>query len=71
MGKIKESIEEQANKYERSWPIFEIINALLAAGLTLKKFEEHPHEYWKEFPHLSVKDRESFPNTFSLLVEKP
>lgn len=70
VGKIKESEQDQATKYERAWPVSTVINALLDAGLSLLRFEEHPDEYWKEFPNMPDETRTKFPNTYSLLMKK-
>ena len=70
IGNLSKAEAEHAVKYERAWPVSEVIMALINAGLTLKVFEEHPDEYWKEFPNLSIDEREKFPNTFSLLMVK-
>ncbi len=70
VGKIKDREEEQSMKYERAWPISNVITSLLKAGLTLHQFEEHPEAYWKEFPNMPDDVRTKFPNTFSLLMKK-
>ncbi len=70
VGKIKASVEEQATKFERAWPLSSVVTALLQAGLTLEHFGEHTEAYWKEFPNLDEALRTKFPNTFSLLMKK-
>ncbi len=70
VGKLKDSVDEQANKFERAWPVSTVINALLEAGLSLQHFGEYPDEYWKEFPNMPAEIRRKFPNTFSLLMKK-
>jgi ubiquinone/menaquinone biosynthesis C-methylase UbiE len=70
VGKLKSSVAEQARKFERAWTIGELIGATLEAGLVIERFEEHPDEYWKEFPKLPEAERRKIPNTFSLLARK-
>ncbi|MBK7963518.1 MAG: class I SAM-dependent methyltransferase [Bdellovibrionales bacterium] len=70
VGDLEVSANQQSVKYERAWPISDIINALLDAGLTLKRFEEYPDAYWKEFPNLEETDRMKFPNTFCILMTR-
>lgn len=60
-----------APKHERLWTLSAVIGALLDAGLALRRFEEHPFEYWRGFSNLSEGDRRKIPNTFSLLMDKP
>lgn len=71
VGKTKASVDEQATKFERAWPVSSVINALMDAGLVLRSFEEHPDAYWEEFPNLPEAERTKFPNTYSLLMQKP
>ncbi|MEZ4815468.1 MAG: class I SAM-dependent methyltransferase [Bdellovibrionota bacterium] len=70
VGKIKEDIKQQSTKYETAWPTSSVINALIEAGLTLQRFEEHPDAYWEEFPNLAESKRRMFPNTYSILATK-
>ena len=67
MGRDRSELSE---KYERAWPVSDVINALVDAGLDFGRFEEHPDKYWEEFPLLKEEDRTKFPNTFSLLMLK-
>jgi SAM-dependent methyltransferase len=71
VGKIKESIAEQAVKFEQAWPVSSVLNALLDAGLELERFSEYPDAYWSEFPNMPEATREKFPNTYSLLMRRP
>ena len=64
VGDLGKKEAEHSVKYERTWPISVVITALINAGLTLKCFEEHPDEYWEEFPNLSSKERENSPIHF-------
>ena len=70
VGNFGKKPEELNLKYERVWPISEIITTLLNAGLKLLAFEEYPDPFWQEFPHLPDKEREKIPNTFCLLMSK-
>lgn len=71
IGKLNDSVKEQAVKYERPWPVSMVITALIKAGLSLQAFEEHPEKYWDEFQNLPDDLRRRFPNTYSLLAMKP
>ena len=61
---------EQAKKYEHQWTLGQVINPLLAAGLRLERFEEHPDPYWNQFPNMPPELVRRFPNTYSLLMRK-
>jgi SAM-dependent methyltransferase len=54
----------------RQWRLGEVMNALVAAGLTLERFEEHPDLFWNQFPHLPDDMRRRLPHTYSLLMRK-
>lgn len=71
VGQLKASVQEQAVKYEKAWPVSQVITALLEAGLTLEAFEEHPDKFWDEFVNLPDELRERFPNTYSVVARKP
>ena len=64
-------LEEQSPKYERHWTLADILNALIAAGLLLERFEEHPDQYWDQFPKLPKTIADKLPHPFSLLMHKP
>ncbi len=70
VGDVGIPVEMLAEKYERAWPISDVMNALLDNGLLLTRFQEHPDPYWEEFPHLSEEERRRFPNTYSLFMQK-
>ena len=57
-------------KHEVAWPVSDVISALLAVGLTLEAFREHPEAFWPEFPHLPATERTKIPNTYSLVFRK-
>ncbi len=71
VGKIKDNVREQQRKYERAWPLGEVVNSLIQAGLVLKELKEYPDKYWEEFPHLSDEERTRIPNTFSMTAVRP
>lgn len=71
VGKLKESVKDQATKYEKAWPVSKVITALLRAGLILQEFEEHPDKFWDEFQNLPEELRQRFPNTYSIVATKP
>ena len=54
----------------RQWRPGEVMNALVGAGLTLERFEEHPDLFWDQFPHLPEQARPLLPHTYSLLMRK-
>jgi SAM-dependent methyltransferase len=55
---------------EHQWTIADILNALIGAGLTLERFEEHPELYWNQFPYLPDELTRRLPHSFSLLMRK-
>jgi SAM-dependent methyltransferase len=55
---------------EHQWTIADILNALIGAGLTLERFEEHPDLYWNQFPALPDESVRRLPHSFSLLMRK-
>jgi hypothetical protein len=44
------------------------MNALVEAGLLLERFEEHPDQYWPQYPNLPEEIARRVPHTFSLLM---
>jgi SAM-dependent methyltransferase len=70
-----DAIQKHANKdqlhvHERQWTLGEIMNSLVAAGMRLECFEEHPDLFWNQFPHLQPELSAHLPHTFSLLMRK-
>ena len=61
---------EQATKYEHSWTLMDITNALLGAGLTVEYLGEHTEGYWEVLPNLKPELRGLIPLTFSLRARK-
>ncbi len=62
--------EKQAPKHERQWTLGQIMNALVKAGLRLERFEEHPQQYWNQFPNLPQEVIDRLPHTFSLMMKR-
>jgi len=62
--------QDQLHVHERQWPLGTIMNSLVAAGLSLERFEEHPDLFWDQFPQLPAELRGRLPHTFSLLMRK-
>lgn len=68
-------IQEHADKdqfhvHEHQWTLGEIMNSLVAAGMRLERFEEHPDLFWNQFPNLPAELQDRLPHTFSLLMRK-
>ena len=70
IGALSRPKEELAVKWERQWPLGTVMNALLAAGLRVERFEEHPDRYWEQFPNIPGGILSKFPHTYSLLMRK-
>jgi ubiquinone/menaquinone biosynthesis C-methylase UbiE len=72
---FSDAIQEHANKdlfhvHERQWTLGEIMNSLVATGMGLERFEEHPDLFWNQFPQLPAELLRRLPHTFSLLMRK-
>ena len=70
-----DAIQKHPNKdrlhvHERQWRLGEIMNSLVAMGMCLERFEEHPDMFWNQFPHLQPELSGRLPHTFSLLMQK-
>lgn len=62
--------KDQIHVHERQWTLGEIMNSLVATGMRLERFEEHPDLFWNQFPHLQPELFGRLPHTFSLLMQK-
>ncbi len=62
--------DQQSTKYERQWTLGTVINSLIDAGLSLRRFEEHPNCFWSAFPNMSADMLRRLPHTFSLSMGK-
>ncbi len=63
-------VSKQTRKYERVWPVAEVVQALIDAGLVLDRLGEHTEDFWRPFPALSDPERTRIPNTFSVCARK-
>ncbi|MFY9234248.1 MAG: class I SAM-dependent methyltransferase [Fimbriimonadaceae bacterium] len=70
IGALSKPKEQHATKHEVLWGIGDVINALLAAGLVMERFEEHADPYWDMFPNMAPGLMRRIPQTFSLLMRK-
>ncbi len=70
IGELDRPVTEQAPKYERLWTLGTIVTTLAETGLRLERLEEHPDQYWDEFPNMQPEMVRRLPNTFSLLMRK-
>jgi len=66
----KHANKDQLHAHERQWRLDEIMNSLVATGMRLERFEEHPDLFWNQFPHLQPELSGRLPHTFSLLMRK-
>jgi SAM-dependent methyltransferase len=71
VGDVLTGEQGQSPKHERPWKMSDIINAVIGAGLSIGRFEEHPDTFYESYPKLPDDIRRRFPNTFSLLAERP
>ena len=67
---LKHANKDQLHVHERQWTLGEIMNSLVATGMRLERFEEHPDFFWNQFPHLQPELSGRLPHTFSLLMQK-
>jgi len=56
---------------EHQWTLGHILNSLVAAGLHLAHFSEHPEQYWDLFSNMPAEIVRRLPHTFALLMSKP
>jgi SAM-dependent methyltransferase len=71
IGDLGKTEAEHAVKHERLWTIGHIVNALVGAGLVLRRLEEHSDAFWNANPNMPVETRRKLPQTLSLLFAKP
>jgi SAM-dependent methyltransferase len=62
--------KDHLHVHERQWTLGVILNGLVAAGLCLERFEEHPDLFWNQFPNLPEDLVTRLPHTFSLQMRK-
>ena len=70
LDRLDEGDGKRPRAQEQQWRLGDVMNALVATGLRLEHFEEHPHLYWGQFPHLPEDLARKLPHTFSLLMVK-
>lgn len=63
-------VSQQSRKHERIWPLAEVVQALIDAGLVIDSVGEHPEDFWRPYPSLPDAERARIPNTFSVCVRK-
>ena len=54
IGNLGKPVADEATKHERVWPLSEIVQALIDAGLRIDLLAEHPDEYWDIFPNTAT-----------------
>ena len=70
LDRLTGDAEGRPRASEHQWTLGDVLNALVATGLRLEQFEEHPDLYWGQFPHLPEDTARRLPHTFSLLMRK-
>ena len=70
LDRLSGDAEERPRAREHQWTLGDVLNALVATGLGLEHFEEHPDLYWGQFPFLPEDAARRLPHTFSLLMRK-
>ncbi|HLK56108.1 MAG TPA: class I SAM-dependent methyltransferase [Chthonomonadaceae bacterium] len=63
--------DKRPSAREHQWTLGQILNSLVAAGLHLEHFSEHPEPYWDLFPNMPEDAVRRLPHTFALLMSKP
>lgn len=71
IGELEIPLEQQSRKYESSWNLMDIFNALRNAGLVIEYLGEHPEPYWNNFPNVKPERAGLIPLTFSIKASKP
>ncbi len=56
---------------ERHWRPSEVINALTAAGLTYRHFDEYPVLFWNQFAAIPPETAARLPHTYAVVMQKP
>ena len=62
--------KQPSPRFEKSWTLMEITNALIDAGLTIEYLGEYPEAEWNIFPNLKAELRGIIPLMFSLRARK-
>ncbi|MBI4510741.1 MAG: class I SAM-dependent methyltransferase [Deltaproteobacteria bacterium] len=70
IGTLDRPDRELTWKFERIWTFADIVSAVLQAGLSLERLDEHNVDYWEGFPRIPEAERKKMPLTFSLLARR-
>jgi SAM-dependent methyltransferase len=60
----------QSRPTYRHWPLADIVNSLIDAGLTIDRLGEYPEPFWGQFPHMTEETTLRLPHTFAILATK-
>jgi SAM-dependent methyltransferase len=60
--------DDRPRMLERYWQPGQVIEELLAVGLSLVHFREYPAQYWDQFPNWPQAVRDSLPHSYSVLA---
>ena len=60
----------QSRPQYRQWTLAEIVNSLIAAGLSIEALMEYPEPFWGQFPHMPDDTLHRLPHAFALLARK-
>jgi SAM-dependent methyltransferase len=66
----EDSEEKNARLHDRQWTLGAVMNSLVAVGLRMVRFEEHPELFWNQFPNIPETLLRRLPHTYSLLMQK-
>jgi SAM-dependent methyltransferase len=61
---------DRPSMLERYWRPGEVIEELLATGLSLVHFREYPGQFWDQFPNWPQEIRDSLPHSYSVLARR-
>jgi SAM-dependent methyltransferase len=64
----RERGDDRPRMLERYWRPGQVIEELLAVGLSLVHFREYPAQYWDQFPNWPQEVRDSLPHSYSVLA---
>jgi len=53
------------------WTLSQIINSIIAVGLSIELLNEYPEPFWDQFPNIPAETLHRLPHTFALLARKP
>jgi SAM-dependent methyltransferase len=64
----RESGDTGPRMLERYWRPGEVMDALIARGLTIRRYGEYPTVFWDQFPEWSDELRSRLPNSYAILA---